>query len=289
MEANPAQTICKRASPFAIKLLMFVSIFIIMAYSKVEAFAARSFTRRSICTLRLAREYVVIGGNLPGVDPDDENTYNLTKKERQQREREKGEIDFKNGTYKKKKKKFTINYDKLEEKVTRERSLMPREQREISNKLGVKSNLGVSEKPSKKNTGSVNKKMSMKAARIQRQRTAGGSIDSMGQSILPQSPEQQAVQIRVAKRGVKVVTMVQGKCMKLIQSILNTLTHNNIHILGMTLPMNDRKVMLKEMKAKFGGGGTLVDGVLEVQGSHADKVLDFLKAKGYCKAKVIKK
>ena len=70
---------------------------------------------------------------------------------------------------------------------------------------------------------------------------------------------------------------------------MNTLTHNNIHILGMTLPMNDRKVMLKEMKAKFGGGGTLVDGVLEVQGSHADKVLDFLKAKGYCKAKVIKK
>ena len=58
--------------------------------------------------------------------------------------------------------------------------------------------------------------------------------------------------------------------------------------LGMTLPMSDRKSLLKEMKAKLGGGGTLVDGVLELQGSHADKVVDMMKSKGYSQIKVIK-
>ena len=55
----------------------------------------------------------------------------------------------------------------------------------------------------------------------------------------------------------------------------------------MTLPMKDRKVLLKEMKAKLGGGGTVVDGVLELQGSHADKILGILKSKGYSQAKVV--
>jgi translation initiation factor 1 len=54
------------------------------------------------------------------------------------------------------------------------------------------------------------------------------------------------------------------------------------------MPMSDRKTLLKEMKAKLGGGGTLVDGVLELQGSHADKVLEILKSKGYSQAKVVK-
>ena len=58
--------------------------------------------------------------------------------------------------------------------------------------------------------------------------------------------------------------------------------------LGMTLPMSDRKALLKEMKAKLGGGGTLVDGVLELQGSHADKVLDMMRTKGYSRARVMK-
>jgi translation initiation factor 1 len=56
----------------------------------------------------------------------------------------------------------------------------------------------------------------------------------------------------------------------------------------MTLPMSGRKELLKEMKAKLGGGGTLVDGVLELQGSHADKVLEMMKTKGYSMAKVVK-
>jgi len=55
----------------------------------------------------------------------------------------------------------------------------------------------------------------------------------------------------------------------------------------MALPMKDRKVLLKEMKSKLGGGGTVVDGVLELQGSHTEKVLQMLKKKGYTSAKIV--
>ena len=71
----------------------------------------------------MARKYLVIGGNIPGVNPDqEEDTYTMSKKERRRRERERGEENFKNGNYKKKKKNKSsakINYDKLEEKVSK--------------------------------------------------------------------------------------------------------------------------------------------------------------------------
>lgn len=57
----------------------------------------------------------------------------------------------------------------------------------------------------------------------------------------------------------------------------------------MTSPMDNRKKLLKELKQSIGVGGTLVDGVLEIQGRHADKVLATLKKKGYTKAKKIGK
>jgi translation initiation factor 1 len=114
----------------------------------------------------------------------------------------------------------------------------------------------------------TNKKLSPKAARLQKQRTAGGNINSNVESTsLDQSPEKQAIQIRVAKRGSKTVTMVQG----------------------MTLPFKERKVLLKEMKSKLGGGGALVLGVLELQGSHSEKILEYLKSKGYSGARVVGK
>jgi len=53
--------------------------------------------------------------------------------------------------------------------------------------------------------------------------------------------------------------------------------------------MEDRKKLLKEMKRSIGVGGTLVNGVLEIQGPHADKVLVTLKKKGYSKVKKIGK
>jgi translation initiation factor 1 len=57
----------------------------------------------------------------------------------------------------------------------------------------------------------------------------------------------------------------------------------------MTSPMEDRKTLLKEMKRSFGSGGTLVDGVLEIQGSYAIKAVEVLKKKGYTKARKVGK
>ena len=123
-----------------------------------------------------------------------------------------------------------------------------------------------------KNTNNK-KKLSPKAARLLKQRTSGGNIDSNIQTPIMGGgndgqlfPEKQAIQIRVVKRGNKVVTMVQG----------------------MTLPFKERKVLLKEMKSKLGGGGALVEGVLELQGSHSEKILEYLKSKGYSGAKIVK-
>ncbi len=110
------------------------------------------------------------------------------------------------------------------------------------------------------------KKLSPKAARLQKQRTAGGNIISNVETSTPNKPpEKQAILIRVAKRGNKTVTMVQG----------------------MTLPFKERKVLLKEMKTMLGGGGALVEGVLELQGSHSDKILEYLKLKGYSSARKV--
>jgi translation initiation factor 1 len=51
--------------------------------------------------------------------------------------------------------------------------------------------------------------------------------------------------------------------------------------------MDDRKKLLKEMKSKFGVGGTLVDGVLEIQGSFAVQAVEILKKNGYSKTRKI--
>ena len=56
-------------------------------------------------------------------------------------------------------------------------------------------------------------------------------------------------------------------------------------IQGMTLPFKERKVLLKEMKTMLGGGGALVEGVLELQGAHSDKVVEYLKSKGFANVK----
>ncbi|KAL7524568.1 hypothetical protein ACHAWF_000999 [Thalassiosira exigua] len=208
----------------------------------------RHQTRQCGGALQLASKYIVIGGNIDGINPNkEEDAYSMSKKERRRRERERGEANFKNGNYKKNKKKATgadINYDKLEEKVTRERTPLPRESRE---------------------TNTTGKKLSVKAARLKKQRTSGGTVNSNFETASPQLPEKQAIQIRVANRGNKTVTMV----------------------MGMTAPFKERKILLKEMKSKLGGGGALVEGVLELQGSHSDKVLDMLKLKGYVDAKIV--
>lgn len=50
---------------------------------------------------------------------------------------------------------------------------------------------------------------------------------------------------------------------------------------GLDLPDTDLVALGKQLKAACGSGGTVKDGVIEVQGDHVAKVMTLLTAKGY--------
>jgi translation initiation factor 1 len=50
---------------------------------------------------------------------------------------------------------------------------------------------------------------------------------------------------------------------------------------GVPLPADELKLLAKELKQKCGSGGTLKDGVIEIQGDHRDNLIELLKAKGW--------
>jgi len=52
-------------------------------------------------------------------------------------------------------------------------------------------------------------------------------------------------------------------------------------ITGVPLPTDELKKLAKELKQKCGTGGTLKDGVIEIQGDHRDVLIEMLKAKGW--------
>lgn len=52
-------------------------------------------------------------------------------------------------------------------------------------------------------------------------------------------------------------------------------------IKGIDRPQNELKVIAKELKQKCGTGGTLKDGVIEIQGDHRDLIKDELKNAGF--------
>ncbi len=52
-------------------------------------------------------------------------------------------------------------------------------------------------------------------------------------------------------------------------------------ISGVPLPPEELKKLAQELKKKCGTGGTLKDGVIEIQGDHRDGLIDLLKAKGW--------
>ena len=52
-------------------------------------------------------------------------------------------------------------------------------------------------------------------------------------------------------------------------------------ITGVPLPANELKKLAKELKQKCGTGGTLKDGVIEIQGDHRDALIEMLKDKGW--------
>jgi translation initiation factor 1 len=50
---------------------------------------------------------------------------------------------------------------------------------------------------------------------------------------------------------------------------------------GISLPDKDLDALGKQLKASCGSGGTVKDGVIEVQGDHIDRVVLLLVAQGY--------
>ena len=103
-----------------------------------------------------------------------------------------------------------------------------------------------------------------KTENLEKQRN--GDVDSALILVGLALHEDQDVQMKVAKRGSKNATVVRG----------------------LTSAMEDRKKLLKELKSKLGGGGTMIEGVLELQGAHGDKTLEMLKKKGFSKVQLLK-
>jgi translation initiation factor 1 len=52
-------------------------------------------------------------------------------------------------------------------------------------------------------------------------------------------------------------------------------------IRGVPLAPTDLDTLGKQLKSACGSGGTVKDGVIEVQGDHCDKVIALLQAQGY--------
>ncbi len=50
---------------------------------------------------------------------------------------------------------------------------------------------------------------------------------------------------------------------------------------GVPLPPEELKTLARELKQKCGTGGTLKDGVIEIQGDHRDALIELLKTKGW--------
>ena len=50
---------------------------------------------------------------------------------------------------------------------------------------------------------------------------------------------------------------------------------------GLTMEAVELDKLAKQLKAACGSGGTVKDGVVEVQGDHCEKVIDLLKAQGH--------
>ena len=50
---------------------------------------------------------------------------------------------------------------------------------------------------------------------------------------------------------------------------------------GISLPDKDLDVLGKQLKTACGSGGTVKDGVIEVQGDHVDRLVALLQAQGY--------
>lgn len=50
---------------------------------------------------------------------------------------------------------------------------------------------------------------------------------------------------------------------------------------GVPLPAEELKGLAQELKKKCGSGGTLKDGIIEIQGDHRDLLIDLLQGRGW--------
>ncbi len=50
---------------------------------------------------------------------------------------------------------------------------------------------------------------------------------------------------------------------------------------NLVLSEKDLKVLAKKLKGACGSGGTIKDGVIEIQGEHREKIADILRQQGY--------
>ena len=87
-----------------------------------------------------------------------------------------------------------------------------------------------------------------------------GPADPMARAVPDRPPNQQTVRVQVSRkgRGGKTVTVITG------------------------LPGtdDDLRSLASDLKRRCGTGGTLKDGVIEIQGDHRDTLVEALKSKG---------
>jgi translation initiation factor 1 len=88
-----------------------------------------------------------------------------------------------------------------------------------------------------------------------------GKPDAMARAVPDRPPQQQQLRVQASRKGRKgkTVTLISG--FQHQPDTLNTLA--------------------KDLKAQCGTGGTVKDGTIEIQGDHAQKLVDLLAAKGY--------
>jgi translation initiation factor 1 len=88
-----------------------------------------------------------------------------------------------------------------------------------------------------------------------------GPADPMARGVPDRPSNQQTVRVQVSRkgRGGKTVTLITG-----FQHSPAALT-----------------ALAKQLKAQCGTGGTAKDDTIEIQGDHAQALVDFLVAKGY--------
>lgn len=72
-------------------------------------------------------------------------------------------------------------------------------------------------------------------------------------------PKDQPARVRRERRNGKMVTVIAG----------------------LDPAATDLPALLKQLRSKFGAGGTVSDDELELQGDHRDKLIELLKAQGY--------